>query len=163
MSYQLSSSCPGVIGFTRRRSIMLAGGMPAKLQFVSMLRLLIRLDRLAKVTISSESRSRSRASRRLSLSVLISPPWSPGSSDKCTLGASDVSAVDATYDELSCCCSPLRMDSGFVVEVCDTSSLRGTVLTLSECNESCESSSLANSTLLSDLLVLLSSRRFVPL
>lgn len=106
-------------------------------------------DRLANVTIDSLSLSRSR----VPVVSLVSLPLA--SSDPYTLGANDVSAVDATYDELSLGGSPLNIDSGFVVELCDTISFSGTVLTLSECNDPWESSSLAKSTLFKDFLALI--------
>lgn len=153
------------MGFTVNRSMMLAGGIPAMLQFVSMLLLRNLRDRLANVTIDSLSLSRSRSCSRsrksrsrapvVSLASLPLNPWCPVSCDPCTLGANDVSAVETTYDELSLCGSPLNIDSGLVVELCDTISFSGTVLTLSECSDPCDSSSLAKSTLFKDFPALL--------
>lgn len=56
------SSSPGwslAVGFTVKRSMILAGGIPAILQLVSMLLRLTLLEELASVTIDSLSRSRS--------------------------------------------------------------------------------------------------------
>lgn len=119
---------------------MLAGGIPAMLQFVSMLRLRVRRDELASVTISSLSRSLS-----LSLRAPKCDVYTLGSSSICVLGANDVSAVDVTYDRPSWTPSPLRIDGELVVDVRDTISFNGTVLTLSEFTD-IDSSSLRKST-----------------
>lgn len=123
------------------RSIILAGGIPAKLQFVSMLLRRIRLDELASVMISSLSRSRSLSLRRC--------PYALGAIDTCVLGAIDVSAVEATIELLSWLISPLKTDGDAVVDPLDTISFKGAVLTISEWAD-IDSLSLLSSPLLCD-------------
>lgn len=75
----------------------------------------------------------------------------------CVLGANEVSAVEAIYDELSAWFSVLRIEGEFVVEPWDTTSFNGTVLILSE---TYDSESLDTSVLLCDLRPLAFSGKY---
>lgn len=98
--------------------MMLAGGIPATLQFVSILRRLTRRSELANVTMDSLSCSRSAARGNIH----------PADIDTCVLGRSSVSAVSGTSDVTP----SLSTSAVLAVSVSDITSFNGVVLKLSE-------------------------------